>query len=279
MLWPAQIISSLAFKALGVVWPDLAARAEVFWGHLMLLGEQVITAAREEDLLHQIDELEAENERLREEAETQVVTIEEFRVKDAHQLWQQGMIREERDAARTERDQKLEGRTRLTLERDQLKIDKEQLEEQFEEALRARDAAIQEKNEQQIEHDQALQEVNVVKKQLEQVDRNDALLEQFRKIDDAYETRRLEQQPGVANETELELQRLIPIYNEQKEAYKQMIEQVLEDLSPEHELQVPLQGIIRIFNQEVGHLRRISEEMHFYAELKGPLNSLRKAIV
>jgi hypothetical protein len=278
ILWPLQIISILAFKALGVIWPDLAARAEAFWGHLMLIGERVVTAAREEELLHEIDELQEETRHLREKIDDQIVRIEEFRVNGEQQLWEEGMIREERDAARRERDQRLEGRTRLTLERDQLKIDKQQLEEQLQEAVSSRDTAIQEKNGQQIEHDQALQEVVVIRKQLEQVERNDELLEQFRKIDHAYENRRLEQEVGEANATELELQQLIPIYDAQKEAYKLMIEQILDDLSPEHELQVPLQGILRLFNEEVDHLKRISEEMHFYAELKGPLNLLRKTV-
>jgi len=269
LLWPVQIISTLAFKAIGVVWPDFAMRAEIFWTHLMLFGEQATSAAREEELFHQIDALQEENARLREEVETQAMRIEGLQVKDEQQDWERTILEQERDAARKERDQRLEGRTRLMLERNQLKIEKEQLEE----LLQEKEAVIQEKNKQQIEHDQALQEVEVMRRQIEQGERNEALLEQFRKIDAAYQKR----EAGELNKTELELQQLIPLYDAQKAAYKEMIEQVLGALPPEHHLQTPLQGILRIFNAE--HLERISKEMHYYADLKKSLNELCRATI
>jgi hypothetical protein len=130
-------------------------------------------------------------------------------------------------------------------------------------AIAEKNAAILEKNQQQNEHNQAIQEAAILQRRLDQVDNNEKLLEHFHRIDSAYAKRRLLKEKGdLENMTELELEQLIPIYEGQKETYREMIQQLLNGLSEDDPLRIPMEGFIRIFNEESNHLRRISQEIY-----------------
>jgi hypothetical protein len=284
ILWPVQIVSGLAFRALQLVWPQMAARTEVLWGHLMLIGQRIVAAFREEALLDDIQRLEKENQVLNTRVHDLALQVQLIRVQGDHITWEKGTIIEERDQVRRKIDERIREKEQLIAERDALRNVNQQLQARINEAnaekdvaIAAKDAALLEKNQQQNEHDQAIQKAEILRKQLDQVDNNEQLLECFQRIDTAYETQRLQKEgEEQENMTELELEQLIPIYEEQKEAYRQMIQNLLKDLSEDDPLRIPMEGFIRIFTEEAGHLRRISREIHVYAELRESLKPIQQ---
>ncbi len=284
LLWPFQIVSGLAFKTLGVVWPEMAARAEALWGHLTLIGERLVAAFREEALLDDIQRLEEEKAILNTQVHNLAAQVQVIRVQKDHTVWEQQTTTEERNRARREIDERIKEKEQLIQEKDLLRNVNQQLQTSLDETTVAKDAAIAEKNaaileknRQRNEYDQVVQQAEILRRQLDQAGNNEELLQHFRRIDAAYEERRLQkEEEAQENMTELELEQLIPIYEAQKEAYQGMIQNHLNNLPEDDPLRTPMEGFIRIFNEELGHLRRISQEMHFYAELREPLKQLQQ---
>jgi hypothetical protein len=277
--WLLDTISGLFFSVLRVVWPTSADKIEALWGRVTTIYERVKGAIREGRLKEDIQKLETDGQILGKKVNSLAIRIEKFGIENDHLGHESDLLQEERDRARRERDDSIDGRSYLIGEWDRLRTDNQQLGQRLHEAVRAQDAAIEAKNRQQTEHAQALQEVVVIRHQLEQRNRQDALLAELQRIHEIYTQNKLtREEGGQPPMSELELERLIPQYERQKGGYQRMIQETLNDLSPDHELQVPLQGILNILNEEVGHLQRISEAMLFYSDLEDPLARILEAL-
>lgn len=194
-----------------------------------------------------------------------------------HLTWERNQVIEQRDTARVERDEKISGKAQLlrtcdTLEsrfqeKERMFID---LQEQLQKEMVAKEGMIGERTKLQVELDLARQEVDI---QRNQAIANQALSDQFDRIREAYAN----SQPGEgASATEAELLRLIPLWDNQKQAYIEMIDQCLEMIPTDSSLQIPLQGLKEVASEQSDHLKRISEAIHLSSQqVKGVISVLR----
>lgn len=182
-------------------------------------------------------------------------------------------LRGERTRAQAERDESLAGRAQLLRELEQYRANQEQLEMRLREAETLKDQALAAQNRQQADYERALAEVMVIRRER---DDQVALLATLQRIEEAYNKRNLTQEQSVM--TELELKQLIPVYESQAKDYQSMIEQGKNELPEDSTLRVPLDGVSRLCDDGLGHLKRISQTMHVYAELQDLVEKIMQVI-
>jgi hypothetical protein len=282
--WPFQVVSAIAFRVLGVVWPTGAAQAEILWGHVTLWGVRFIASFREDSLKSDIEKLKEKNKGLDNQVFSFKAHTRILHGANKHLQQERNTALEERDDARGEVTNTMIGMDQLVSEKEELTSVNAELQIKVDKAFQERNtalgekiAALEEKKKKQIELDQTVQRIDVLNNELIQAKNNDELLAQFQKIDEAYALRKGRQE-GQPTMTELELQQLIPLYEKQENEYRDMIQERLGELPEEHSIQVPLEGLLKISKEKSGHLKRVSEELHFYAELEKPLNRLKELI-
>ena len=205
----------------------------------------------------------------------QVNQIEGFRVENDHLIWEKGQVVEERDRVIGERQELILNHAPVLIEKDRLQDENRDLTQQRDLARNQnaqlnleKDAAVNNKRQMEGDYQNALQELGIIRAQLERVDDHRQLNQHLNRFHELY----LQIEGGGAKgATQAALGELIPEYKIHRAKLHGMLRTAIDRLPANDLNRIPLNGILRLSEEEVDHVERISQTLHLIDELRGPL--------
>jgi hypothetical protein len=185
-------------------------------------------------------------------------------------------IETERDEAKEDRDEKIIGRAKLERQIKESATKLASTQKELEKVKTNTEELAQEKEDAVKENKRLKEETQDLDRRLK-TEQNDKKL--FDKIDCAIQAVQEAEENGdeeAANGAQEELEKLLPLYEQQKTEYRKMITDYMETLEEDHAMRIPLEGLIDISEAESRHQTRVSEVLQFHKDLKTPYLELIK---
>jgi len=246
----AHALIFVFFRVLGLVFPG-AFLFEVITCHAIA----VIQGKRSTD---KIEILETRNKDLTKDNDKLTRAAIRTQIIRDRLIFERNQSATERDVAQNEREQTILGRAALTYERDQLRTQVENLQRTVAEMESAANIADQNANALQAEKLQLEQTVANLNRDLQQTNGERLLSEQLTRIDKAHQQVQLAN-PQSKELLQRELTLLLPLYEHNKQEYREMLQSCIDDYNELDPARIPLQGLISLSLQESGHQTRISQ--------------------
>jgi chromosome segregation ATPase len=277
----AQTITSIFLLVISFLAPPLAIIGAIS-GHLMVIYLRWKSSTQEGGLREEIGDLQGRNRGLNDRIQELVNQVEGFRVTNDRLTWEKDQAIQERDRLVGQRQELILSHAPVLNERDRLQDENHDLLGQIVQARSQRDlarnqnaqlnlereAAINEKRQIEEDYRNALQELGGARAQLERVDDHRQLNQHLARFHELY----LQVEGGEARgATRAALEELIPQYKTHRERLHGMLRRSIDTLPANDLNRMPLNGILRLSEEEVDHLERISQTLHLIDELRAPL--------
>ncbi len=189
--------------------------------------------------------------------------------------WEKNQAVEERDHVIGERQELILNRAPILIERDHLREEKQQLtgerdaaRNQNELLVRERNEAVEARRAQDGAYHRALEELGEFRVQLEQVGDYRELNQHLTRFHEMYVQIA---QNGNGGATQLALEILIPQYKAHRARLHEMLQAAINGLAENDLGRIPLRGILRLSQEEMEHVEKISQTLHLFGELRQPL--------
>ena len=267
----------------GISWlcPISACVPDVARGSVAVFLERTIDSYREQALKDEVARLNTKTKEQSEKIQTLVRQTNVFKVENKQFSW-------EKEQATSEKDRIAEQRNGLVTEKAEIAVERERFEDE-KEALKKEKASLEVKNQKLSQekaelvaskkllekgHIQALEELSEARRKQESAADYKELDQRLAECHKMYD--KLQGQEGGSS-TQLALETLVPKYEAHRDKLHKILQEAIQDL-PETDLRrATLKGILRISQEEMEHVKAISQTMHLFKELREPLSQLFQA--
>jgi hypothetical protein len=221
----------LFFRIISFFCPSFALRCEALWGHI----RAVYASMKEWGLRKKIEILKGEN------------------------IYLQTLIERATRA--------LPGLEQLTSERNRLVQENGELRAQVQKLAQQRDLALEAKTFFVKQCHNALQALEALQLQFNRLDDYQVLTRHLNQFHDLY--LQIPQNPkDQSGMTQMALNTIIPCYKEHRKKLHELLQRAIERLPPNSFEVGCLQGILRLSEEEMGHLEQISQTLHLIDALR-----------
>jgi hypothetical protein len=270
-----QATTALFFRCISWFSPTFADKLEGLWGHATAIYLRIRAALREEALMEELAGLRERNRALDVRVQELAGQNDGFQIANNRLVWERDQAATERDRVIGERQELILGQAPILIERDHLREEGQQLlqerdlaRNQNAQLVRERDEAVEAKGAQEGAYHRALEELGELRVRMDQVGDYGELNRQLTRFHDMYVQIA---QNGNGGATQLALEALIPQYKAHRARLHEMLQAAINAL-PENDLgRIPLRGILRLSQEEMDHVERISQTLHLLGELRQPL--------
>jgi FtsZ-binding cell division protein ZapB len=271
----AQVTTAIFFRCISWISPTLADKLEALWGHVNAIYLRIRAALREEELLGDIQGLRERNRALDVRVQELVDQSDGLRIVNDRLTWEKNQVVAERDHLIGERQELILGQAPILIERDHLREERQQLTGERDVARNQNELLTGERNEavearrvQDGAYHRALEELGELRVRLDQVGDYRELNQHLTRFHEMYVQIA---QNGNGGATQLALEILIPQYKAHRARLHEMLQIAINGL-PENDLgRIPLRGILRLSQEEMEHVEKISQTLHLFGELRQPL--------